>query len=132
MMASSLPPMVASQLAQLPFPGAQVERDQLIGLGNADDFRDARQVFKTPAVDWTLVAGDTNGCSRGTGHQMRTQPNFLNHVLQLHRFHAQRPRVSLPVRKITRVAGESSQSRLCTPKPFMSGIDTSITATSGE
>ena len=83
MMASSLPPMVASQLAQLPFPGAQVERDQLIGLGNADDFRDARQVFKTPAVDWTLVAGDTNGCSRGTGHQMRTQPNFLNHVLQL-------------------------------------------------
>src|SRR3954453_13633227 len=38
---------------------------------------------------------------------------------------------SLAVRTITRVAGETVRNRLCTSSPFIAGIQTSITATSG-
>src|SRR4030095_1740304 len=41
---------------------------------------DARQVFEPSAIDRTLVAGDANSRSRGAGHRMRAEPNFLDHV----------------------------------------------------
>src|SRR5262249_30869828 len=58
--------------------GSQIERDQLVRLGDADDFRDPGQIFKTPAINRTFVASDTNGGTRGSGHRMRAETDCLN------------------------------------------------------
>src|SRR5882724_9365965 len=60
--------------------GTQIKCDQLVRLGNPDDFSDACKVLKTPAIDRTGVAGDADRCPRRAWHWVRAQPNFLDHV----------------------------------------------------
>ena len=62
------------------FLRAQIERNQLVRLGDADDFGDTREIFKTPAVDWAFVTSDTNCGARRARHRMRTQADCLNDV----------------------------------------------------
>ncbi len=62
------------------FLRSQIERDQLVGLGDADDFRDTGQVFKTPPLDYALIAGNANGGSRRAGHWMGTKSDPLDNV----------------------------------------------------
>src|SRR5215471_5379730 len=40
------------------FLRTEIESDQLVGLRNTNHFRYARDIFKTPAIDWTLVSCD--------------------------------------------------------------------------
>src|SRR5215831_7071920 len=55
------------------FLRTQIESDQLVGLRNTNDFRDARDIFKTPAIDWTLVSCDANRGACRAGHRMRAE-----------------------------------------------------------
>ena len=80
MMASSLPPMVASPTRTTVFSGRRSSVINLYGLVTRMTSATPGRFSKRRAVDRASVAGDANGCSRGTGHRMRTQPNFLNHV----------------------------------------------------
>src|SRR4029077_17176942 len=40
--------------------GSQIECDQFVRLSYADDFRNAGEVFKTPAIDRSFIARDTD------------------------------------------------------------------------
>ena len=53
------------------FVRAQIERDQLVGLADADGFGDARHVFETRGIDRALVAGNANRGPGGARHDMR-------------------------------------------------------------
>src|SRR5262249_19811573 len=61
------------------FLRAQIERDQLVWFGDTDDFRNTGQIFKTPAVDWTLVSGNPDRCARGPGHRMRAESDCFDY-----------------------------------------------------
>src|SRR5205814_124138 len=62
------------------FLWTQIERDQLVRFSDANDFRDTGQVFKTPAVNGTLVTGNADSCSRGSRHWMRTKSYCLDNI----------------------------------------------------
>src|SRR5258708_4869323 len=49
-----------------------VAADQLIRLGDLDDFLHSRHFFERALLDFTLVAGDANGGALRTRHGMRT------------------------------------------------------------
>src|SRR5215468_8901275 len=51
------------------FLRTQIESDQLVGLRNANNFGNSREIFKTPAIDWTLVSCDANRGACRAGHR---------------------------------------------------------------
>ena len=50
-----------------------VAAGELVGLGDTDDFGDAGQLFEVAAVDFALVAGDSDGGALRAGHGMRAE-----------------------------------------------------------
>ena len=58
----------------------QVQRDQLVRLCDADDFRNSSQTFKAPAIDRTLVSRNANGGPRCAWHCMCAQADRFDHV----------------------------------------------------
>jgi hypothetical protein len=55
-----------------------VPAGQLVGLGNADHFGDAREFFEVAAVHFALVAGDADGGALGSGKRMGAEAQLLN------------------------------------------------------
>ena len=59
---------------------SQIECDQFVRFCYADDFRNAGEVFKTPAIDRSFIACDTDRGSRRSRHGMRAKADCLNNV----------------------------------------------------
>ncbi len=55
-----------------------VAAGELVGLGDTNDFGDAGHLFEVAAVDFALVAGDSDGGALGAGHRVRA----VTHELQ--------------------------------------------------
>ncbi len=71
-----------------------VAAGELVGFGDADDFGNAGHLFEVAAIDFALVAGDSDGGALGAGHGMRRgsptvqcvrrRPGSLPRGLRLH------------------------------------------------
>src|SRR6476469_3912079 len=62
------------------FIRSKVECDQFVGFSDADDFRNAGEVFKTPTIDRSFIARDTDRGSRRSWHGMGAEADCLNNV----------------------------------------------------
>src|SRR3712207_872745 len=63
--------------------GAQVERDELVGLRHADGLGDAAQGLEARHVHRLVVAGDADGRARGAGHRVRAVAHLRDDALDL-------------------------------------------------
>src|SRR5438034_2175778 len=59
---------------------SQIECDQFVRLSYADDFRDTDKILKTPAIDRSFIACDTDRRPRGSWHGMGAESDCLNNV----------------------------------------------------
>src|SRR6266550_3516042 len=57
---------------------SQIECDQLVRLSDADDFHNPGQIFETPSVDRSFIAGDADRRPRRSRHGMRAESDCLN------------------------------------------------------
>ena len=55
-----------------------VAAGQLVGLGDADHFGDAGELFQVAALHFALVAGDADGGALGSGKRMGAEAQLLN------------------------------------------------------
>ena len=55
-----------------------VAADELVGLGDADDFGDAGELFEVALVDLALIAGDADGGALGAGHGVRAKTELFD------------------------------------------------------
>ena len=58
--------------------GAEVERDQLVGLGDADGLGHARHVLEVCGVDGAGVAGDADGRAARARHLVGAKPHVAD------------------------------------------------------
>src|SRR4029077_20747635 len=58
----------------------QIECDQFVRLGYADDFSNTGKVFETLAIDRSFIACDADRRPRGSRHGMRTKADCLNNA----------------------------------------------------
>ena len=57
-----------------------VAAGELVGLGDADDFGDAGELFDVAAVDFALVAGDADGGALRAGQGMSAEAQLFDMV----------------------------------------------------
>ena len=55
-----------------------IAANQLVGLRDPDDFRDAGEFFEVALIDSATIAGDADGGTLGAGHGMGAKAQQLN------------------------------------------------------